>query len=164
LFQTFAPSTFLHRPDDQIIVPNRLRVIVVKQIVQQMFDFILVSDKQVAVLAVPTSVVEGNHARRVDVNEQGHFALAGLAVAKGTARKTQVWIGIEDEVVFRRHTPEASFLSCGHAIYLCLAQYYSRTLLRNNPVKSHKFYPPNSELTSGHWGSGKKQPRYTPSG
>ena len=67
-----------------------------------MFNFVLVANEQVALLAVPAGIIEGNRIRRVNVNKQGHFALPGFFLTVGTAGQPRLRVGVKNKVIFSR--------------------------------------------------------------
>ena len=60
LGQTFTPTLFLHRADDQIVIADDRGIHLGKQAGQQMFDLVFVANEQVAVTTVATRVVKGD--------------------------------------------------------------------------------------------------------
>src|SRR5215831_20513532 len=80
----------------------------------------LVDDEQVTMPAVPAGVAQSNHVHRVYVDEQWHFALAGLAPAVWTARDAMGRIRVHEEVVFRRQPANPILFHFWHATLLKL--------------------------------------------
>jgi hypothetical protein len=99
LGQSFAPGFFLDGAHNEILVANDRRIVLTKHTGQQVFNFVFVSNQQVAGFAVATGIIEGNRVHWIDVDEQGYFALPALFLAVWTPGQTLVWVGIEDKII-----------------------------------------------------------------
>jgi len=67
-----------------------------------MLNFMLVSNKQIAIGTIATGVIQRDQVQWVDMNEQGDLALASFVLTEWTTGKSFAGIRVENKVVLGR--------------------------------------------------------------
>jgi len=69
LDDSLLPRFLLHRADEHVIVTNVVEAILGKRHKQQMLNFVLMSNQNIAMATVPVSVIQGDHVFRDNMNQ-----------------------------------------------------------------------------------------------
>lgn len=99
---SFLPRFAVYRANDEIVMVNQMRVVLQAHPLQEIIQFILVSNQQVTARTVATRFVQTHGLGWFDKNQERLFPQSGFAIALWAAGKTSINMGIEEKVMLRR--------------------------------------------------------------